>query len=138
NATGSPFSKSIVVVCGVVEVAGVGHGDSGRHWFEVSVSAPPADVPQSPLWMEYLAYSALYGQPCLVRSSLSASREIFRSRIGVMISTPGIKVLKIISTRTWSFPAPVEPCATHSAPIFLASLAIAVAWQTRSAETDSG
>ena len=36
----------------------------------------------------------------------------FKSRMGVMISIPGIMMLKIISNLTWSFPAPVLPCAT--------------------------
>src|SRR5690606_20585772 len=105
---------------GSVAVNGVGHADSGRYWLEVNVSAPPTDVPHNPLLIEYLAFSALYTNPCFARYSISASRDNFRSRIGVIISTPGIRVLKIMSKRTWSFPAPVEPCATHSAPIFLA------------------
>ena len=60
------------------------------------------------------------------------------SRVSVMISISGAMTMNVISNRTWSFPAPVEPWAMASAPISLAYLAIAMAWKMRSDDTDTG
>src|SRR5690606_34911631 len=100
KATGSPLTKSIVTVCGSDEVTGVGQAVSGRYLFEVSVSAPPTDVPHNPLLIEYFAFSALISTPCLATSAISSSVDNLRPRIGVIISTPGLSVIKIISNRT--------------------------------------
>ena len=55
-----------------------------------------------------------------------------------MTSHSGAKMRNTTSKRTWSFPAPVLPCAIALAPNLAAYLATAVAWKTRSADTDSG
>ncbi len=60
------------------------------------------------------------------------------SRVGVMISISGASIWNVRSKRTWSFPAPVDPCATASAPIFLAYSIMAMAWNMRSELTEMG
>ncbi len=60
------------------------------------------------------------------------------SRVGVMISISGARIWNVRSKRTWSFPAPVEPWATASAPIFLAYSTMAIAWKMRSDDTLMG
>src|SRR5690606_40389435 len=65
---------------------------SGKYWFEVNVSFPPTEVPQRPLLIEYFAFSAFTSTPCLCKYSISASRDSFKSRIGVITSTFGTKI----------------------------------------------
>ena len=96
----------------------VGHALSGNMPFEFRVSFPPTLVPHNPLLMEYAAFSKFISTPLAFKYSISASLLNCKSRIGVKISTPGIMILKIISNRTWSLPAPVLPCATNLAPTF--------------------
>ena len=60
------------------------------------------------------------------------------SRVGVMISISGARIWNVRSKRTWSLPAPVEPCATASAPICLAYSMMAMAWKIRSELTEMG
>ena len=60
------------------------------------------------------------------------------SRIGVTISSSGASTRSATSKRTWSLPAPVEPCATARAPIRRATSTTESACWVRSAATLSG
>jgi len=67
SPTNSPCSNSSSSLRGSVWVTCVGHASSGRVSCEVRVSAPPTEVPQIPLLIEYLAFAAVYSTPCLFR-----------------------------------------------------------------------
>ncbi len=96
---------------------------------------PPMLVPHRPLLMEYSIFLKSASKPWLRRYSISYSRVRVMSRVGVIISISGARIWKVRSKRTWSLPAPVEPWATASAPISLAYLIIAIAWNMRSDDT---
>jgi hypothetical protein len=58
--------------------------------------------------------------------------------MGAMSAISGARARNATSKRTWSLPAPVEPCTRAVAPISLAWATTRRAWHTRSALTDSG
>ena len=60
------------------------------------------------------------------------------SRVRVMICISGHITWKVMSNRTWSLPAPVEPWAMASAPTSFAYRAMAMAWKMRSDDTEMG
>ena len=51
-------------------------------------------------------------------------RVHFHSRTGAMILRSGPRVWNVTSNRTWSFPLPVQPCATATASCSRATLTI--------------
>ena len=122
TATNSPClnANAISVLSASVFSNCDGKQASGKARFDVNVSFPPTDVPQSPLLIEYNALSKFISTLFAFRKSISASLDNFKSLIGVMISIVGHITEKITSKRTWSFPAPVLPCAMASAFISLA------------------
>ncbi len=66
-----------------------------------------------------MPWSAAYCNSCV--------RVHFHSRTGAMIFRSGASVWNVTSNRTWSFPLPVHPCATATAPCSRATRTISCA-----------
>ena len=65
-------------------------------------------------------------------------RERPSSRMGVRMVRSAASTRRVTSKRTWSLPAPVEPCATAVAPMARATSSTEIACWVRSAATLSG
>ena len=75
---------------------------------------------------------------CCAAYSSSWVRVHFHSRTGAMIFRSGARVWKVTSKRTWSFPLPVHPCATATAPWSRATRTISWAMRGRPRAVASG
>jgi len=76
--------------------------------------------------------------PCRAANSSSCVRVHFHSRTGAMTRSSGASVWKVTSKRTWSFPLPVQPCATATAPCSRATRTINCAIKGRPSAVASG
>ena len=84
------------------------------------------------------AWVAWTGIPLSSAYSISSSRVQIRSRSGAITCRPGSVALNESSKRSWSFPLPVQPCTTASAPSSTASSATACAITGRESAETSG
>ena len=78
------------------------------------------------------------GSPRASRYAMESARCTFSLRMGARISSSGASTRSATSKRTWSLPAPVEPCPTAVAPTCRATSMTESACWVRSADTLSG
>ena len=90
----------------------------------------------SVLKIDFLVAST--SMPCLAAYSSSWVRVHFHSRTGAMIFSSGASVWNVTSNRTWSFPLPVQPCATATAPCSRATRTMSCAISGRPSAVASG
>ena len=84
------------------------------------------------------AWVAWTGMPLASAYSISSSRVQIRSRSGAITRRSGLCALNESSKRSWSFPLPVQPWTTASAPSSSASSATAWAITGRERAETSG
>ena len=133
---------------------GIAHGCTGKGNDQVRLdSAVLAYAPDMKIvapvrnWAmgreEEIAYAREHGIPVKGGTeappySISSSRPICQPRTGAMIFSSGSSAMTVDSIRTWSFPLPVQPCATVSQPLLRAYSTASLAISGRPSAVNSG